>query len=787
MKDRKFFKVINIMLMVMIIIITTYIKAFAKDLDVEVNMGYGGNLKVGSNMPITVKIKSDGRDIDGRVQVSFSSDFNGTGYEKDINIPRGGEKQITVYAPLNTINGKCFITIFEKDKKIYDDYFTLKAVDNDLTTYVGILSDSFDKLSYMYNVPTNGGGKKSNPGNSSLQGKNIRLNEENFPQEKEALYAFQSIVIDNFDTSKLSKLQINALKEWIKDGGVLVLGTGDNGNKTLAALNNDLIKYSIGNSKNVATKAFTSKIESSINEVQQINIVELKVEDSQTLVKEGNDVLVQKVRVEEGCIVINSFDLALEPFNSWKENLSFAKNLYGLAKSNYLDHYRDGRDHGYYTINEIGKTMSIITVDKIKVLSGIIGLYIIIAAPILYIILKKKDKRECMWWIVPGLAVVFSVGVYSLGADSRVKGARANLVYCLDLNDEGVLTGDSYSIIKQSTKKEIRIGTKDNKILEPINVDYGPRGTTDKDNLRYIIHTGNSNWIQSKDKSLISDTFLKIPFQQKKIGQIDANIDIDGNNVTGNIKNSTSIDFEEAYLFVNGNYFKLGNFKKGDSVELKNGEKAENIYDINQKINQNAFGPQVFSQEGIEKRQAERRRLNLFEARFNNGYRGDDDSKAIFIAYPKNIKEDTILVNGKEVAQDNYAIVTSNVKLNFEKNGYVNYPKGFVPYTIAQGSSLGYDKYGNGVNGSGSAEVIYSIGRPINYEEVSIQINHGRAKISIWNSVKKEWSPIDVETTTIKDEQIKSLVNSQGEVRLKIELKDDYIQIPKVGMKGRVK
>ena len=75
MKNSKFLRVSNIILMVMVMITLTYIKAFAKDLDVEVNMGYGGNLKVGNNMPITVKIKSDGRDIEGRIQVCFSSDL----------------------------------------------------------------------------------------------------------------------------------------------------------------------------------------------------------------------------------------------------------------------------------------------------------------------------------------------------------------------------------------------------------------------------------------------------------------------------------------------------------------------------------------------------------------------------------------------------------------------------------------------------------------------------------------------------------------------------------------
>ena len=291
-----------------------------------------------------------------------------------------------------------------------------------------------------------------------------------------------------------------------------------------------------GKQQRYSYKSIYIKIEGSINEVQKINIVDIKVENSEVLVKEGNDVLVQKIRVDEGCIIINSFDLALEPFNSWKDNVSFAKNLYGLAKSNYLDQYRRGRDRGYYMINELGNTISIITVNKIKVLTGIIGLYIVIAAPILYIFLKKKDKREWMWWIVPSLAVIFSIGVYSLGSDSRVRGARANLIYSLDISDEGNLTGDSFAIIKQATKKEIKIGTKDNKMLEPINENYGPRGSTGKDNLKYIIHTGNSNWVESKDKSLISDTSLKIPFQQKKIGQIDANIDIDGSNVTGNVK-----------------------------------------------------------------------------------------------------------------------------------------------------------------------------------------------------------------------------------------------------------
>ena len=36
---------------------------------------------------------------------------------------------------------------------------------------------------------------------------------------------------------------------------------------------------------------------------------------------------------------------------------------------------------------------------------GIIILYMILIIPVLYFILKRKDKREYTWWIIPAIAV----------------------------------------------------------------------------------------------------------------------------------------------------------------------------------------------------------------------------------------------------------------------------------------------------------------------------------------------------------------------------------------------
>ena len=52
----------------------------------------------------------------------------------------------------------------------------------------------------------------------------------------------------------------------------------------------------------------------------------------------------------------------------------------------------------------------------------IIILYIILVSPAAYFILKKKDKRQWLWVLVPVLACIFTAVIFFFGNSARQKG-----------------------------------------------------------------------------------------------------------------------------------------------------------------------------------------------------------------------------------------------------------------------------------------------------------------------------------------------------------------------------
>ena len=58
-----------------------------------------------------------------------------------------------------------------------------------------------------------------------------------------------------------------------------------------------------------------------------------------------------------------------------------------------------------YTVGETNELFPSFKVSA-PLIFGIIALYIIIIIPILYFILKRKDKREYAWWIIPSDCVI---------------------------------------------------------------------------------------------------------------------------------------------------------------------------------------------------------------------------------------------------------------------------------------------------------------------------------------------------------------------------------------------
>ena len=222
------------------------------------------------------------------------------------------------------------------------------------------------------------------------------MDEKNFPEDLSVIRAFDVIVINNFDTTKLNKNMYENLKKWVNDGGLLIIGTGSTYSKSLGIFKDDFITGKIENVSKITTtelsKLVKGKDGSSLNSMD-LNVLNLDIKGAEKISSEGNTSLIQRITKEKGAVIIAAFDLGLNPVSTWEENSIFGDKLIALSKLNMNSLMNKAYNQDTYSINEAVSCNSELPVPKINNLLIIIIIYIILTGPISYIILKKLDKR----------------------------------------------------------------------------------------------------------------------------------------------------------------------------------------------------------------------------------------------------------------------------------------------------------------------------------------------------------------------------------------------------------
>ncbi len=481
MKEFKIFK-IGIFLTALLLMCTSVVTSFAADsainpsiyqLDklfgdsdskdtgftIETTYGIDGMAKNSIDMPISMKISNSGKDFDGKVRVIMPSGTYGysvgsnIAYEKDVNIAAGTDKTIGI-----TVNGVNVLTSFyiqlvdnkgkvvHEEKVLYNNVLSQSESENGYPpAIVGILSDDYNAFNYIDGVAIE---KGYYIGNAKL----LELTDANIPDTGNGLAICNYIIIDNYDTSKLSDAQVMAVKSWVDDGGVLIFGTGNNSDKVFARFGDDFIGGTIGKVSKQEVSLVEAYIDNGYNpyagsenydvdedkEETQIQTTNTEVDPESIEPEEPTstgtaisvDVLdIQVNGAEEveyivdkpiflqkesgrGVVAVAAIDLGLEPVVSWSDNKAMVSQMLSMLGNAYtermLDQYYTEGSYDYSIGNAVSKTADIKSPSALLYLF-IFVVYIVIMGPITYIVLKKKKQRELLWIGVPIVAVIFTV------------------------------------------------------------------------------------------------------------------------------------------------------------------------------------------------------------------------------------------------------------------------------------------------------------------------------------------------------------------------------------------
>lgn len=529
-----------------------------------------------------------------RVTVESKSNFTGTlcivpvmdngqktaAYGEEISLAAGEEKTFTFVPSALGNSGKIKIEIIdEKDKVLYTESKQVNLVSIGENVMVGVLSDDYSALHYF-------DGMEMNLNNYSKMVSTLELNKTSLPADSGALSVLDYIILDNFDTASLTDEQYAALKEWVTNGGVLILSLGSNYQNVLHVFTDDFITGTIGKleKKDIvlgggARQADNEEASDDPQEsvIKEADSVEFAFDGASELTDLSDNHTAYQKKVGAGNVVVLSYSLGMEPVisSAYKEVMAYLL-LQKTATDAVVTRLNGGTYNAsaMYSGIQLAKTADVNKKPSGLLYGGILFLYVVLVGPILYLILKSCKKREKIWLAIPLVSLVFTGIIYLTGIFYRVSKPLINTFSIVNIED-GLQTEKVYANITCPKAQEYTIRIKDEYSGFRYNVDdyyydsiLGSGDSSEKYDF-LIRKTGDGTEILLDN----TETFENTALYMKKTGENDmGTIDCDFQCTTtgfgGTITNNTNYDLKGVVATFENYFYQVGDIKRGEQVTI---------------------------------------------------------------------------------------------------------------------------------------------------------------------------------------------------------------------------
>ncbi|WP_164670106.1 hypothetical protein [Virgibacillus doumboii] len=421
---------------------------------------------------------------------------------------------------------------------------------------IGVLSDRPDSLNYLKLTSFYG----NNPEVFTLEASDI-------PEDAEGLEVLDLLVINDYSVAKLPEEMQESIKNWVRNGGTLVTGSEPGLQKQFGTLA-DVLPLTITGTETVQKIQGFEKLYKEPIEANNLELFTGDIDKEATvLYKEDSIPLVVEKKFGRGSVNQVTFDLGLSALSNWKGNAPLWQSIGSDISSpnpgmNVVNMHMGDR------LADLSRTFPTLANFKVSTLSLLFAAYLLVIIPVLYIVLKRMDKREWAWLVIPALAIVSSVGLYGVGAKDRGGSVKTNTVSVISVNEQGIGSGEG-AISMLSKGSGSYTLSLDNK-LDPLPAgrQYGPQPQQSHSDLPYVEAKGNESIVQFQHVEFWSPRSVAVDYPVKEYGQFASNLTLSNGEITGKITNSFDYDFQNIYLISGQNYHEFGELAAGESKEV---------------------------------------------------------------------------------------------------------------------------------------------------------------------------------------------------------------------------
>ncbi len=687
--------------------------------DLTISYGIDGKYKAQKYMPVTVQINNLEQDFNGEVEVRVTSDSNG-GYDaycKEVSASKGENISVTIPVKFLEGNNTGTVCIIENGKVLYEEKLLISSGRiSDGNAFTGLLSDDPTALGYLGNI-TYFDSNYSNTGKMNC----VNLTEDMLDENGLNIDGLDVIVINNYNMANLNDNQYKSLNNWVNSGGTLLIGAGGNESKTINNINKSFL--------NITSNGTSEQNVKTGSESLNLILSQITLEDSVVTVNSNENELVYSLDRGAGKILITTFDLGLEPFISSNDAVIM---LQDMLKGTFDKIYEGNYQGGYYSASyEVSNLLGNIPVDNTVstlTLGIVLGVYAILVGIVIYLILKKMEKRDLIWGLIPITAIVFTVMIYFLGSKTKIKDVIVNSTNIISVDEDGRGQINSYIGIASKNKGNIKIEKEEDLKMQYMSDDYYYYGDTDYNakTLRVkTTYTNDNSYFTVANNNVAEVNKFKISGREIVMPKVENTLSIKDGKLEGTIKNNLDSDIKKLVIVSGKTVWDLGQVNKGEEIsiaDLDNNASSGLLGYANSLSNEyyeSRWNDQIDSKD--PKFKNIQRYVSLFNLLEYEGYL---EATTKIIAITDLPVDYSLNLESKSISNYNLTAVIQEANIDFkDESGNISFPEGYFSYTVSElDNRVDYDYYDGYIYGEGEIVLDYKIDDNVDVKEITINV-----------------------------------------------------------------
>ena len=534
-----------------------------------VTFGAVGYVARDKEMPVTLNISSK-KDFTGVMKITLPGE-NGRGiaYQSAVKCKAGKQQKIILNVPqLGNPSAICFeildsfgVTELSEDVSFSDK----KDQNTDLEqaeNIIGVLSSQSKELSYLNNIKIGEEEKEE-----SL--KIVCYSKNSFPESAKEFQGLDGMIIDAFQTNKLSKKQRSALKSWVKEGGRLLLAGGSQQQNSFGKIGK---AFGITQDSVEISELYFSEENNSVQELPLLlsNLTFSKKYEWNTY---GNfePEIGYTAAIASGKVSVLRFSLTNTAFLQWNNRDKAANEI--LTHLLEKDETTESSDTSLWYVKKALYAFMKSQLPNTFYYGVFFIFYILLMVTIAYYYLRRIKKREYIWIVVPVLALLFTVGL--IVRSRGMTGSNDSAFSALRVIDSEKEQENIYFLYQNEEGEAGNVNLIPS-ITSVVPMDYNYRTIAGKN----IKTSGEDVTINNTQKGFDvafeesvpgTSRILKLSGNTKNVSEKEVfkqNIFMKYTSFYGNITNISSNNFSRVILIRGNQYAIIKSVKAGEKVSV---------------------------------------------------------------------------------------------------------------------------------------------------------------------------------------------------------------------------